>query len=76
MKPIPLATKDILTPEEATRHFGLSKRKFYRWLEEPHGFVAYFRTRKIILRAELERYFLRHPEEREAMANGKPRKKT
>lgn len=61
MKPIPLGMKDLLTPEEATRHFGLSKRKFYRWLEEPHGFVAYFRTRKIILRAELERYFLRHP---------------
>ena len=75
MKQIPLGLKDILTPEEAIRHFGLSRRKFYRWLEKPHGFVAYFRTRKIILRGELERYFLRHPKEREAMANGKPRKK-
>ena len=76
MKPASLGTKDILTPEEAIRHFGLSRRKFYRWLEQPHGFVAYFRARKFILRAELERHFLRCPEEREAMANGKPRKKT
>ena len=76
MKQIPLGMKDILTPEEAIRHFGLSRRKFYRWLEQPHSFVAYFRTRKLILRGELERHFLRHPEKREAMANGKPRKKT
>ena len=76
MKQIPLGMKDILTTEEAIRHFGLSTRKFCRWLAKPHSFVVYFRKRKIILWGELERYFLRHPEEREAMANGKPRKKT
>ena len=75
MKPTPLREKDILTPAEAALHFGLSRRKFYHWLKKPHTFVAVFHTRKLILRAELERHFLRHPEEREAMANGKPRKK-
>jgi len=76
MREAELAQKDILTPEEAIRHFGLSRRKFYRWLKNPHAFVAFYRTRKLILRAELEKYFLRYPEEREEMANGRPRKKT
>ena len=73
MKPVQLGMKDILTPEEAIRHFGLSRRKFYRWMKKPHSFVAYFRKRRLILRGELERYFRKHPEEREAMANGKAR---
>lgn len=76
LKPLSLGKKDILTPEETIRYFGLSRRKFYRWLQKPHGFIAYFRKRKIILRAELEKHFLRYPKEREAMINGKPRTKT
>jgi ACT domain-containing protein len=75
MKKVPLAEKDILTPEEAIQYFGLSRRKFYRWMETPHCFVAYFKTRKIILRLELEKYFLKYPQEKEALANGKPRTK-
>lgn len=75
MKRTELGSRDILTPEDAIRHFGLSRRKFYRWMEKPHSFVAFYRKRKLILRAELEKYFLHHPEEREAMANGKPRTK-
>ena len=74
VKQAALGRKDILTPEETIRHFCLSRRKFYRWIKKPHSFVAFFRTRKIILRAELEDYFIRHPEEREALANGKARR--
>ena len=35
MKKVPLAEKDILTPEEAIQYFCLSRRKFYRWMEKP-----------------------------------------
>ncbi len=76
MKSTPLELKDILTPQETIRCFGLSQRKFYRWMKEPHEFVAFYRKRKIIMRAELEKYFRMHPEEKEALANGKPRTKT
>ena len=70
-----LEQKNILTPEETIRHFGLSQRKFYRWLKQPHSFVAFYRKRKIILRTELERHFLNHPEEKEALKRVR-RKKT
>ena len=75
MKPQPLGQRDLLTQEEAARYFGLSQRKFYRWLKEPHKFVAFYGKRKLILRAELEKYFMQNPEERKAMANGKARLK-
>ncbi len=74
MRPAVLEQKDILAPEEAIRHFGLSQRKFYRWLKKPHGFVAFYGKRKLILRADLEQYFRQHPEEKEALERGRRKK--
>ena len=65
-----LEQKNLLNPEEAIRHCGLSQRKFYLWLKEPHSFVAFYRKRKLILRTELERYFQNHPEDKEALKRG------
>ena len=74
MKTALLEQKNILTPEEAVRHFGLSQRKFYRWLKQPHSFVAFYRKRKFILRTELERHFWNHPEDKEALKRGRRKK--
>ena len=73
MKPQPLGMRDLLTQEEAARHFGLSRRKFYRWIKEPQKFVVFYGKRRLILREELEKYFRLNPEEKEAMANGTTR---
>ena len=69
-----LEQKNLLNPEEAIRHFGLSQRKFYRWLEESHSFVAFYGKRKLILRTELEQYFRQYPEEKEALKRGRRKK--
>ncbi len=69
-----LGQKNILTPEETISYFGLSQRKFYRWLKQPHSFVAFYRKRKLILRTELERHFQNHPEEREVLKRGRRKK--
>lgn len=73
MKPQPLGMRDLLTQEEAVRHFGLSRRKFYSWIKEPHRFVVFYGKRRLILRKELEKYFRLNPGEREAMASVKAR---
>ncbi len=67
--------KNLLTPEETIRYFGLSPRKFYRWLKQSHSFVVFYRKRKLILRTELERHFCNHPEEMEVVKRVR-RKKT
>lgn len=69
-----LEQKIFLNPEEAIRHFGLSQRKFYRWLKEPHSFVAFYGKRKLILRTELEQYFRKYPEEKEALKRDRRKK--
>ncbi len=73
MKPQPLGMRDLLTQEEAARHFGLSRRKFYRWIKEPNKFVVFYGKRRLILREKLEKYFRLNPGEREAMASVKAR---
>lgn len=59
-----LANKDVLNPEEAIELFTLSRRKFYGLLktETELGFLAKYKTRHLILRAEFDRYLKFHPE--------------
>ena len=74
-KPI-LAEKETLTTEEAIRLFGLSRRRFKRLMEEKGSlpFMAAYGTRRLIIRAELERWLTAHPEEKEELKNGAYRK--
>lgn len=64
MKKADLNSKDILNPNEAITLFELSQRKFYKLLnEKPHlSFLAHYKTRKLILRVEFEKYLNDHPE--------------
>ena len=69
MKKPALGDKDVFNPSEAAEFYGLSRRKFFRFLDEAMSlpFIAMYNTRTLIIR------FLRlHPETKEALKNGKP----
>ena len=52
-----LADKDFLTPTEAAVFFKLSRRKFYKLLNEgPHSFMAMYGDRKLIVKHDLIKY--------------------
>ena len=72
-----IAEKDVLNPEEAIWHWNLSRRKFYRFLTETDGgdFLVYYGERKLIIRTAFDRYLTAHHDLKEAMANGKSRKR-
>ncbi len=73
---IALGEKEYLNPQEAIKHWNLSNRKFYAFLKKgPYEFIALYGTRKLILRAEFDRYLKMHPEVKEGLANGRPNKK-
>lgn len=74
MKKPSLAEKDVLNPSEAAEFYDLSRRKFFRMLDETDGlpFVAMYKTRKLIIRSEFEAYLRFHPETKEALKNGRP----
>jgi len=75
MKKPTLEDKEFLTPCEAAEYFGLSRRKFFRLLEEGnHGFVALYVDRKLIIKDEFRKYLAR-PGVKEALKNGLPRTK-
>ena len=70
MKKAPLDEKNYLNPEEAITLYGLSRRKFYRLLENgPQDFVALYGKRKLILRTAFENY-LNEDNRRETLKNG------
>lgn len=63
----PLETKAILNPGEAIELYGMSARRFYRLI---HGkrklpFLALYKKRKLIIRADFDKYLEDHPEEKE-----------
>lgn len=70
-----LEEKDILNPEEAIKHWGFSRRKFYAFLEESDGgdFLAYYKKRTLIIRLAFEKYLLQNPKIKEELANGRSR---
>lgn len=74
MKKPALGDKDVFNPSEAAEFYGLSRRKFSRFLNEAAGqpFIAMYNTRTLILRAEFEAFLKFHPETKEALKNGKP----
>ena len=75
LKKAQLNDKSIFNPEEAIVFYDLSRRKFKKLLEseEELPFVAFFKTRKIIIRDEFEEYMEDHPEIMEELKNGKAR---
>lgn len=64
MKRAKLEDKSIFNPEETVLFYDLSHRKFKRLIDmdDELPFVALFRTRKIILRKEFEKYMEENPE--------------
>lgn len=78
MKKPPLGEKDVLNPEEAITYFGFSRRKFYRFLNEGtcKKFTALYGSRKLILRAEFEKYLAANPDVKEGLLNGRKTKNT
>ena len=73
---VALGEKEYLNPQEAIKYWNLSNRKFYAFLKKgPYEFIALYGTRKLILRAEFDRYLKTHPEVKEELANGEPHKK-
>lgn len=59
-----LEEKDFLNPNEAIDLFGLSRRKFYKLLKENKNldFIAMYGTRRLIVKADFERYLKTHSE--------------
>ena len=74
MKKPALGDKDVFNPSETAEFYGLSRRKFFRFLNEATGlsFIAMYNTRTLIIRAEFEAFLRFHPETKEALKNGKP----
>ena len=72
-----LGEKDILNPEEAIRHWNLSRRKFYEFLEKTDGgdYLAYYKTRTLIIRLAFEQYLNKNPKVKEELINGRSRKR-
>ncbi|MBQ8073163.1 MAG: helix-turn-helix domain-containing protein [Clostridia bacterium] len=65
----PLETKAILNPGEAIELYGMSARRFYRLIRGKRKlpFLALYNKRKLIIRAEFEKYLEEHPEEKEQL---------
>ena len=74
MKKPALGDKDVFNPSETAEFYGLSRRKFFRFLDEAMSLpiIAMYNTRTLIIRAEFETFLRLHPETKEALKNGKP----
>lgn len=77
MKKPALAEKDFLNPEEAIELFDLSRRKFYRLIkeEEQLGFIAFYDSRRLIIRGEFEKYLEANLEIKEGLKNASRKNK-
>ena len=73
MARVQLENKDTFNPEEAIEFYRLSRRKFRKLLsgKKPLPFVAFYGTRKLIIRSEFEKYMAKHPEIMEEIRNVK-----
>ena len=62
-----LETKAILNPGEAIQLYEMSARRFYRLIQQRRKlpFLAMYHKRKLIIRAEFDKYLEEHPEEKE-----------
>lgn len=59
-----LEEKEFLNPDETIDFFALSRRKFYKLLKENKNldFIAMYGTRRLIVKADFERYLKTHSE--------------
>ena len=64
-----LETKAILNPGEAIQMYGMSARRFQSLLKSKRKlpFLALYHKRKLIIRAEFDKYLEEHPEEKEQL---------
>ena len=64
-----LETKAILNPGEAIQLYGMSARRFQHLIQSKRKlpFLALYHKRKLIIRAEFDKYLEEHPEERERL---------
>lgn len=68
---ISLGEKDYLSPTEVIQYWNLSNRKFYAFLKEgQYDFIAFYGTRKLIIRTEFDKYLKKNPKVKEELANG------
>ena len=76
MKKAALASKGILNPSEAVIFYNLSARKFRRFLKnnERLPFLVFYRERKLIICHAFEEYLNSHPDLKEGLKNGIPKK--
>ncbi len=68
-----VADKDVITVDEAIDFYHLSKftvRKYLREVETA-DFLAFYRGRKLILKAEFEKFLRENPEMKEVLTHGK-----
>jgi len=71
---VALGEKEYLNPQEAATYWNLSRRKFFRFLNQgKYSFLAYFGNRKLILRVEFEKYLRDNQGLKEELANGQAR---
>ena len=78
MKKPDLGEKDALNPSEAAEYWNLSRRAFFRFLKTKEAinsdFIAFYRTRVLVIRAAFEEYLKTHPDLGKELANGKSNK--
>ena len=69
--------KDFMNQDEAAAFSNRSRRKFFRLLatKEAAQVLAFYGQRKLIIRAEFEKYLRKNPQIKEALKNGNPRKR-
>ena len=73
---VPLGEKEYLNPQEAILHWNFSHRKFHAFLKKGnYSFVAYYGTRRLILREAFEKYLKTHPGVKEALTVGESKYK-
>ena len=78
MQQTPFSEREYLYTYEAIEYWGLSQRKFYKFLAEgTYDSIAYYGKRKLILRVKFERYICKNHDIWEALKRrGKKRRCT
>jgi len=66
-----LEKKVFLNPGETIKLYNLSAVKFYRLIKEEQPFIVYYKTRKLIVRKDFEK-FLELPEMMERLKKELP----
>lgn len=68
-----VADKDVITVDEAIDYYRLSRFTFRKYLREVQttNFLAFYRGRKLILKAEFEKFLRENPEMKGVLMHGK-----